>query len=183
MKRFKLRFILLIGLAVIQLAALLAMAWHWENILQTGQRFYWATAPVDPHDAFRGRYIDLSFKDPAGPLLDPAALNYGQTAYAIVAADQSGRAVITGVSAVRPSAAPYVKVTVRYTQGGDVHVDLPFKRYYLPEDSAPAAETAYRKRAVQTGVAAVRLKNGYGVVEELYIEHQPLADYLQNSRP
>ena len=183
MKNVRLLLILFAAAALLQLAAPLYMAWHWENILRTGQPSYWITAPVDPYDAVKGRYIDLNFKHAYGPLLEPDDLRYGQTAYATIASDQNGRAFISGITAGQPPAAPYVKVKVLYVENSTVHVELPFKRYYLPEDSAPAAESAYRKSAGQTGLAAVRLKDGYGVIEELYIDQQPLADYLRSTAP
>jgi uncharacterized membrane-anchored protein len=173
--------VLFIVVAVIQLSTVLYMAWHWEDILQTGQRFDWVTAPVDPYDAFKGRYIDLGFKESSGPAIDNAKLAYGQNAYAVVGKNIDGKAFITGISAKQPEGKPYIKVKVTYTEGAKVHVDLPFKRYYLPEDLAAPAETAYRESAGKTGVAAIRLKDGYGVVEELYIGDKTLEEYLRNS--
>ncbi|MDF2500507.1 MAG: hypothetical protein K0Q77_1221 [Anaerosporomusa subterranea] len=177
----KKRLALFTVVAVIQLAIVLYMAWQWEDILQTGQRFEWETAPVDPYDAFKGRYIDLGFKERSGPVIDNAKYAYGQKAYAIIGKNADGKAIISGVSAKQPAGKPYVKVKVTYVENGKAHVQLPFRRYYLPEHWAAPAETAYRESAGKTGVAAVRLKNGYGVVEELYIGDKTLDEYLRNS--
>ncbi|MDD4600684.1 hypothetical protein SDC9_20831 [bioreactor metagenome] len=182
MKNNKLVILLFVAVAIIQLAAPLFMAWHWEDVLQTGQRFYWQTAPVDPYDAFKGRYIDLRFKETSGPVLDKENLEYGQTAYAVIQANADGQATISGVSAKQPTAFPYVKVKMLYIENNTAHVELPFKRYYLPENMATAAESAYRESAGKTGIAAIRLKDGYGVIEQLYIDDKSLEDYLSENR-
>ena len=165
---------------LLQLTTPLYMAWRWENILQTGQLFYWETAPVDPYDAFRGRYIDLNFKHTQGQVVAGEQLEYGQTAFALIS-EAEGKAYLTSVSPQRPPEGAYVKVRVHYVDGNTVHVSLPFKRYYLPEHIAPAAESAYRENA-EASVAAVRIKDGLAVIEEIYLGDKTLTDYLQNAR-
>lgn len=169
---------LFIVVAVLQLAVPLYMAWRWEDILQTGHRFYWQIGPVDPYDAFKGRYMELRFKENSAP--GNTELASGQMVFAIIAENAEGQAYISKVSTTRPETGYYVKATV-YAQGNNtLHVSLPFTRYYLPEELAPAAEAAYRESAgKQTGMAAVRIKDGYGVVEQLYIGNQTLWEFLQ----
>lgn len=174
---------LFIGVAILQATVPLYMAWRWENILQTGQLFYWQTAPVDPYDAFKGRYVYLGFKENKVPILDNTITGFRQKAYALVAENAEGQAFISGVTARRPEQGVYIKVDV-YRSGDEdkAYVILPFSRYYLPEDLAPAAEAAYRKSAGKSGIAAVRIKDGYGVIEELYIEGTPLFEFLRQSQ-
>ncbi|MEG6586668.1 GDYXXLXY domain-containing protein [Dendrosporobacter sp. 1207_IL3150] len=175
--------ILLIFILVVfaQIATPLYMAWHWENILQTGQRFYWETEPIDPFDAFKGRYIDLRFREATAPIDDNSDLKYGQSAYAVISVNTEGKAFISGVRAEKPSDYQYLKVRVNHTEGDTAHVQLPFRRYYLPEEIASEAEAAYLNNAGRTSVAAVRLKDGYGVIEELYLGNKNLREYLRNS--
>lgn len=177
--RNKKRLLLLAVVAVCQLFVVLSMAWQWEDTLKTGQLFAWETAPVDPYDAFKGRYIDLGFKETSGPATDSSRFTHGQKAYAVIENNADGKAFISEVSADQPAEKAYVKVKVSYVSNGRVHVQLPFRRYYLPEHLALPAEMAYRESAGTTGVAVIRLKDGYGVVEELYIGEQTLRDYLQ----
>jgi uncharacterized membrane-anchored protein len=183
MKNIKCLFALFLAISLAQIVAPLYMAWHWENILQTGQTFYWQTTPVDPYDAFKGRYIDLRFKEMSGPALDNTKFNYGQTAYALIGVNQEGQAYIRGITHQQPAEAPFIRVKINYIQDNLVHVELPFKRYYLPENQATAAEMAYQKNAGQTAIAAVRLKDGYGVIEQLYIDNKTLTDYLLEATP
>ena len=182
MKKNKLFFRIFIVLAIIQLAAPLYMVWHYEDILHTGQRFIWVTAPVDPYDALRGRYVDLRFKEMTGPILGNAQLNSGQTAYAMIAEDQNGYAVISGITDAHPEGNTYVKIKVSYIENANiVHFVLPFNRYYMQEQLAPIAEQAYRKSAGKEATVLVRVKDGYGVVEELYIGDQTIYEYLRTS--
>lgn len=182
MKNKRLLLWLFIGVAILQAAAPLYMAWRWEDILQTGRRFYWQTAPVDPADAFKGRYIDLRFKEDSGPIRGGDNLIGGRQVYASIAENAAGQAYISGVSVNRPEQGDYIKVRAYAKGPGTAYVNLPFTRYYLPEKLAPAAENAYRESAGKTGIAAVRIKDGYGVVEQLYIGEQTLEEFLRQSQ-
>jgi len=182
MNKNKLLFKIFIALAIIQLAVPLYMIWRWENILQTGQQYTWVTAPVDPYDALRGRYVDLRFKEMKGPILGNQKLNSGQTAYAMIATDQNDYAFISGISAYRPEGEgnSYIKIKVSYVQDDNIaHFMLPFTRYYMPEDLAPGAQQAYRKSAGRLATVSVRVKDGYGVVEQLYIGDKTIYEYLR----
>lgn len=178
MKSKKMLLAVFIAVAVVQAAVPLYMAWHWENILQTGQRFLWQTVPVDPYDAFRGRYIALRFAETSGPIGEDG-ITAGQAAYALIAEDAAGRAYISEICAQKPAAGDYVKVTAYPGSANTAQVVLPFSRYYLPENLAPAAEAAYRDHAGQSGTAVVRIKDGYGVVEQVYIGENTLREFLE----
>jgi len=45
---------------------------------------------------------------------------------------------------------------------------------------ARTADIAYRKSAGKDGVALIRIKDGYGVVEQLYIGNKTIYEYLQS---
>lgn len=179
MKKNRHLFKMFIVLAIIQLAVPLYMVWHWEDILQTGKPYTWVTAPIDPYDALRGRYVDLRFKEMTGPILGNALLISGQTAYAMIAEDQNGLAFISGISDARPEGNSYVKIKISYVEKEIAHFVLPFKRYYMEENLAPIAEQAYRKSAGTVALVSVRVKDGYGAVEELYIGNQRIYEYLR----
>jgi len=160
------------------------MIWRYEDILHTGKQYNWVTAPIDPYDALRGRYVDLRFKEMKGPILDKIQLHYGQTAYAIISEDSNGYAFIRGISASQPEGErnSYIKIRVTHVQDDNIaHVQLPFERYYMQEDLAPEAEKAYSNSAGKEAVVSVRFKDGYGVVEQLYIGDQTIYEYLRTS--
>src|SRR2546427_45739 len=61
-------------------------------------------------------------------------------------------------------------------------VIFPFNRFWVTEKDAPAAEKAYREnsqRTKQNAYMTVRVRNGDAALEQLYIDNQPLADYLR----
>jgi hypothetical protein len=52
----------------------------------------------------------------------------------------------------------------------------------VTEKSAPAAETAYRensRRGKENAYVTVRVRESDAALEQLYIDNQPLADYLR----
>jgi hypothetical protein len=63
-------------------------------------------------------------------------------------------------------------------------ISLPFDKYWVTERDAPAAETAYRnlsRRDKQNAFASVRVFRGDAVLEQLYLDNQPLGDYLRRN--
>lgn len=181
MKKNKVVLVLFAILALLQLAESLYMVWRWEDILTTGSPYQWKTAPVDPYDALRGRYVDLWFKETIGPIIDDAKIDHGQTVYAMLGVDANGFAYITGISASKPVSGDYVEAEAGYAMGSVMNVTLPFKRFYMREDLAPMAETAYQQSAGKDGSITVRIKNGMGVVEQLYIGDKTIVEYLRNA--
>ncbi len=173
-------FIWFLVLALAQLVVLTQMVWRWESVLQNGEKYYWETAPVDPYDAMKGRYIDLRFKETQGTIENGVRFSYGQTAYAVIAKDQDGKARITKIVDRLPQG-PYIKVKISYITGNKATIKLPFRRFYLREDLAPAAESAYRAAADKEGLALIRIKDGYGVVEQLYIGKKTIFEILQEN--
>jgi len=180
MTKNKIVLLLFTIVAAIQLSVPLNMVWQWEDIRQTGQQYQWLTTPVDPYDALRGRYVDLGFKAAQGPLASGEKLSNGQTVYATLGVDANGYAYISTVSANKPETGDYVKARALYLSGGMMHVVLPFNRYYMREDLAPAAEIAYRKSAGKDGRVIVRIKNGMGVVEQLYIGEKTIEERINS---
>lgn len=182
MKKNKVVLILFAIVAIFQLAQPLYMAWRWEDILQTGVSYRWKTAPVDPYDALRGRYIDLWFKENKGPVSNGENLKPGQTVYALLGIDSNGFAYVAGITSQKPADGDYVEVKAGYylDNNGNMNVSLPFKRFYMREDLAPQAERAYGRNAAKEGSVSVRIKNGMGVIEQLYIGDQTIEEYLRS---
>jgi uncharacterized membrane-anchored protein len=184
--------------AVIALAQLAAPAWmigQREWVLRHGTLYKFRTAPVDPYDAFRGRYIWLNFEENTaswpGPGAVPADLTSTASAvYATLAPDENGFGKFGTVSVTPPASGDYLRVrTAYYWNENDlelskrkVSVVLPFDRYYMNEAMAPAAEQAYwanSRRANQNTYATVRVWRGQAVLEGVYIGDQRIEDYIQ----
>jgi len=178
---------LLVGLSsaviVVQLAVPLSMIIKREVTLKEGIEFRFKTAPVDPFDAFRGRYVALRVDVNQVPTQE--TLSYQKNVYAALMVDEQGYAKIMSVSSQKPKNVPYVMATVGYQSGGLVNVHLPFDRYYMNEKSAPRAESLYREhnfnRQGQPADAyiTVRVKDGFSVIDGLYLGGKKIEELIK----
>lgn len=168
---------------VVQLAVPLSMITKRETTLKYGQEFNFKTRPVDPFDAFRGRYVALGIDVNSGPMAQGFHAQYGQTVYAQISVDEQGFARIVEVSTQKPKGVSYMIAKYSYSAGHQVYVNLPIDRYYMEENAAPRAERLYfehnnRQGTMDTHVA-VRIKNGFAVIEGLYIGGERIEDVLK----
>ncbi len=182
-----LRTVLFAVMAAAILAAPASQIVKHERVLREGRAFKFRTRPVDPYDAFRGRYVQLTFEGMIAPL--PPGMTYKHEAdvYARIG-EADGFATIESISADPPANTPdYVKVEMGwYTDhpsNRHVRVNVPFSQFFMNEKLAPAAEAAYRQlnRSGPAKVwAVVKVLNGKGVIENLYFDGMPAVDYLTN---
>lgn len=183
----RLIFGLFVAVAVVQLAVPVGQIWKHEDILRTGAIYKFRTAPVDPSDAFRGRYVALNYADTVATLRQGKKLKYRSPAYVALRKDEAGFAQFGEISGVPPNGGDYLRVQYLYTSRDNVtnaHFRLPFNRYYMEETKAPRAEVAYWKhgnrpdQTVADTYVVVRVKDGRGVIEDLYIKDKPIRDFL-----
>ena len=172
----------LLGLAIFaQLAVPASMILKRERTLAHGQAFKFRTAPVDPYDAFRGRFVALGFDQNAVDAPPGHDFARGQTVHVLLAEDADGFATLGELRRERPDAAPYLTTKILYVGGDVVHLRLPFDRFYMDEDAAPAAERAYRQNSASSNRNAyvqVRIEKGFAVLEDLYVDGTPIRNYL-----
>ena len=176
---------LFLSVSFIQIITPLSMIAKREAVLKTGAQFKFKTAPVDPYDAFRGRYVALRLEDNYVPAVKEIKLSRGQTVYALITVDSQGFARFTAAAAARPSNKPYIQTKVLYVSGDKVYLDLPIDRYYMEETAAPAAEKIYQQhaqRGAQDAYVMVRIKYGFAVIESLYVGAQTIEDALRQER-
>jgi len=177
---------LLVLLCVIQLAVPAFMIARREHALSAGRAFKFRTAPVDPYDAYRGRYVALNFEAAAVKgIRAPSGVEHGQRIYALLGEDEKGFAKVTGLSRVQPSGVPYLRAVMRYPSDLEVSLDLPCDRYYMDEDQAPIAESAYRQhsqRQTADAYAVVRVLGAQAVIEELFVGGLPIRDFLAKAK-
>ena len=155
----------LIAAIILQLFVPVYMIIKKYDILNTGEEFRFRVNPVDPYDAFRGRYVRLYSRQEV----------YGNGKYGVIKVDADGFANITEITDEKPENAAYVKSDSRQW------FSLPISRYYMDEKFAPKAESLVRQRepGIETYVT-VRIKNGELVISGLFIDGVSIEDIIKN---
>lgn len=171
------RFIIFALVACAQIAVPASLIWKRERTLHEGSVWKFRTAPVDPVDAFRGRYIALEFETEAQQISPPPNALYGQTVFVTLRPDAEGFAVIDQVLPSRPEDDNFIEAQLHGTT-----VSLPFDKYWVTERDAPAAEAAYRTQSARekrNAFVTVRVFKGDAALEQLYLDGLPLGEYLR----
>lgn len=153
---------------VAQIATLAWMLIQRELTLRCGTACLLETAPVDPFDAFRGRYVSLAFNDLGSATVPEEQRKWqrGTSVWLSLQTNDSGVARIDSVSRTHPDG---ISIKTRISYSNDEYKaieptvtnrwghaetrktgntilrfnDLPCNRYYLPERIASQAEQAY----------------------------------------
>lgn len=177
------RIALFAAVAIVQLAVPASIIVGREMTLRTGQLFKFKTTPVDPYDAFRGRFIAVGVEKNTAPQGMETNLSVGVMACAWVAADSNGFAVLSGASRRPPSDKPYIRAEIIGADHARLTFALPLDRFYMNERLAPAAEAVYRDHLRASGPRdawlAVRVRKGQAVIEDLYLGDQRIAEVLK----
>ncbi len=185
----------LFGLACLaQIAVPASLIVKHEQTRTQGTLWKFQTAPVDPNDPFRGRYVRLSFAAERDhvPFADSGMiyLRYGTRLYAELETGADGFARLTRLHLRRPARGEYLDVFMRQMQSpkrekGEAEkpgapaaqVRLPFDRYYLPEDRAPQVEREYfdaSRSARANTYAEVRVREGHAALTALVLDGKPV---------
>ncbi|PLX85580.1 MAG: hypothetical protein C0617_03530 [Desulfuromonas sp.] len=168
-------------LAALQLLVPASMIYQRETTLTHGVPYRFKTAPVDPYDPFRGRFVRLNVEAGNASVEAGAEFKKGQWAYVLLGKDEQGFAMLKRAHREPPAAGDYLRLKVRSASGKTVRLKMPFDRFYAEESIAPEIERAYRRssrRGRQDAFVMVRVKDGRGVIEELYIEDLPILEFL-----
>jgi uncharacterized membrane-anchored protein len=183
MKSLRLFLFTLVALA--QLSVPAWAIWMRTQTLTKGKEWKFRTAPVDPVDAIRGRYVALAFAAEKVPRSE--RLEDDSWAYAFLREGGNGFAEIDHLDSNPAHGDNVIKVKATGWWENDQHVKeqhikFPFDRFWLTEKIAPEAERAYAAnstRQKENVYVTVRVRDGDAALEELYIDGQPLKDYLR----
>lgn len=171
------RFLVFSLVAFAQLAVPASLIWKRERTWRQGHVWKFRTAPVDPVDAFRGRYVALEFEAEGQEISPPPNATFGQTVFVTLRENAEGFAEIDQVSSVRLEGDDFIEAQL---QGNTV--SLPFDKYWVTEREAPAAESASRaqsRREKRNAYVTVRVFKGDAALEQLYLDGLPLGEYLR----
>ena len=194
--RTTLKLALLAVLAVLQIGITASSILKDESTLRTGTLYRIPSMPIDPADPFRGRYVavrpTIAIRNPIPPeMLDVLErVNYGETGYVVLGADDKGFARATHVLMQPPAQGDYLEIANAWPQFEEssqpgtpanrvgYNLEFSFDRYYMNDAIAPQAQER-AARAARTSPESrtwlnVRVKNGIGVIEGLLIDGVPI---------
>jgi len=179
--------LLFLVVALVQLWVPASMIWKSETVLIEGKEFRFKTAPIDPVDPFRGKYVTLAFDVDEQISTPEITWEKGECVFVKVFTGIDGFAEIESISKKQPDdSSDYFKTTVRYTgkskRGSNVRLHFPFNRFYMEESKAYEAEVAVRESiqdSSQVAYAIVSICDGDARLKEVMVNEVPLKDWVE----
>ena len=194
MQHKKLLVLVFILVALIQIYVPAKMVYDSEVVLDEGTAFKFKTAPVDPNDPFRGKYITLQFDIDEYEVDHSDDWERGEDIYVSLTTDRDGYAKISNVTKTTPYGdIDYVKAQVRYAYARRyspdtthmLYINYSFNRFYMEESKAYDAEVAYRESrrdTSQTVYAIIHVKEGEPIIKDVMIDEMPIREYVMNEQ-
>ncbi|MCX7841661.1 MAG: GDYXXLXY domain-containing protein [Clostridia bacterium] len=188
MKNRKWMFVLLMSLFVIQLSVPAYMIGNREMTLRYGKQFKFKAEPIDPFDAFRGRYVEVNIRNEGIDVAEGEKYMTGDRVFVLLETDAQGFALMKSISKERPKGTDYFETRIYYGSFKEdgvmdkAYVRIPFSRYYMEESLAPKAEEEYNRSIREQNkevYVTVRVRNGSTVLEGLFIEGVRVEEYLK----
>ncbi|MGD1889461.1 MAG: GDYXXLXY domain-containing protein [Cyclobacteriaceae bacterium] len=175
--------------ALVQLYVPASMILDREAVLAQGTEYKFRTAPIDPNDPFRGKYITLSFEDTTVPIVNENDWVAGESVYALLTIDEHGFAQIQSVTKEQPADdQDFLSTTVSYVSSNgnrQLTLQYPFNRFYLEESKAPKAERVYwesLRETSQTTYALVAISDGEAVLKDVLINGISVRELADQSK-
>jgi uncharacterized membrane-anchored protein len=177
MNNKKILFTAFILVALLQLYVPAKMILDNENIIENGKEYKFRTAPIDPGDPFRGKYITLNYDENTVVIPNEQDWVTGEIIYVSLITDTAGFSKVKSVSKEKPTENhDFLKAKVSFiTENGSnkLTINYPFDRYYMEESKAYDAELTYRQSQLDTNqitYALVSIKDGDAVLKDVLID-------------
>jgi uncharacterized membrane-anchored protein len=184
---------ILVVLCLAQLAAAGSSIVKYETTLRSGALYRIRSIPIDPADAFRGRYVAVSPSITIPAPIDAETerlllrIQSGERGYVVLATDDEGFARVGQILMEPPAQGDYLAIASAWPQWTATAQDatrtgytinFSFDRYYMNEQAAPEAENQFRAAARRNSASrawlTVRVRNGAGVIEGLFVDGVPI---------
>ncbi len=173
-------------IALAQLYVPAKMIWNKEDIMESGKDFKFKTAPVDPSDPFRGKYITLRFDEDKVSVKDKEQWSRNEVIYVSIKTDSDGFVkTIYGSKETPTNGQDFLKAKVGYVSRDSLNqiaIEYPFDRFYMEETKAKDAETTYRNTQLDSTkitYALVGIKNGEAVLKDVLIDGVSIAEIVE----
>jgi uncharacterized membrane-anchored protein len=183
----KLPIIIFIVAAAMQLYVPANMILHREKILTKGKEYKFKTAPVDPNDPFRGKYIILNYSINNVKVEQKDGWQSSEPVYVMLSTDKDGYAKIDAVAKQQPAAGKdFVEAKIGYVSYDSIlTIDYPFNRFYMEEAKAPDAENVYREYNRDTThktYALVSIREGEAVLKDVMIDGVSIKEIVRKNK-
>lgn len=173
---------ILFGIMVLaQIVTSAQVVYRYEHAIASDNVYKFRTAPVDPNDPFRGKYIRLRYEINSFETKDESWDSY-ETGYAYFSKDKDGFAVLETLEKqpFSDSKFDYIKVETNGHYNGSVHFTLPLNRYYMEESKAYDAEVLARELnrngKADDIYAEVHIENGTHVLTDIIVNGVSMKD-------
>lgn len=189
MHNLKIILTIFILMALVQIFVPAKMILDREDVLQSGVAYKFRTAPIDPNDPFRGKYVALNFSDNTFEMDSDQDWESGQPIFVMLENDPNGFAKIQSVSQEKPSNdEDFLKANVSFISGDKnqiLNIYYPFDRYYMEESKAEKAEEIYLESQIDTNQVAyalVHIKNGHAVLKDVMINDTSIREMVKSKQ-
>ncbi|MFK7922277.1 MAG: GDYXXLXY domain-containing protein [Bacteroidia bacterium] len=176
---------LFVVLAIAQIYFPVSMIWQQEETINNGQAFRFETAPVDPNDPFRGKYITLRFTAEEFYSDQSSTLPNAGKVFVLLGEDEEGFAKVESVQVERPTEGQhYISAEIwgNYEEDNWVRLKFPFERYYMEESKAYEAELAHRRSrrdSTQKTYALVMVQEGNSALEDVVLDGVSIKEVVE----
>jgi uncharacterized membrane-anchored protein len=162
-------------MVLIQLFIPAKMIFDKEQVLNTGDLFKFRTAPVDPNDPFRGKYVALNFADNIFQYSKEEDWYNTDLVYVTLSTDSAGFAIIKNVTKHIPENETYFTAFVQSVLPYEKQlvIQYPFDRFYVEESKAPEIEEKYLEAfrdSSRVAYALVAVRDGDAVLKDLILD-------------
>jgi len=188
MKRKPYLLFLLILLFLFQLYVPASIIFKNERVYISGTTYKIELAPIDPNDPFRGKYINLSFRQNTAKIPAHFSAREGSSIFVIMKPGKNGFLEIDSLSENHVQTLdPRICISARISyfseegSGKEAHIIYPFARFYVEESEAADAEERYRAAAMDSTKLSYGLLNVYNenaVLKEVIINGESLTQSL-----
>lgn len=177
-------------IVLLQLFIPAKMIFDREDVLNKGTEYKFKTAPIDPNDPFRGKYITLQYNENQIQIQDEKNWVSGETIYVLFSKDSVGFAKIKSVVKKKPNGFhDFLKAEIDYvTSNGSnkLTIKYPFDRFYLEESKANETERIYMNSlsdSMQLTYALINIKDGDAVIKDVMINGKSIKELVMQNQP
>ena len=189
MQRKSLILLAFVFVAAAQIYVPASMVLEYGEIIETGSIYKFKTAPVDPNDPLRGKYVTLSFERNLFRINGVTDFVRGQDIFVMLKEDRDGFADIRDIVHESPdNSSDFVKAKISAisfdSDSTSLYIDYPFDRFYMEENKAPMAEETFNKaqrESAKITYAIVKIKDGNAALEDVMIDGKSLQEIIDSS--